>query len=175
MRYAHIQTHIMSTGEWVDESHQGIRGGGGSCLSLLTRRIAGLRLALTVQQDPIWMKTKLATTASQVSQQVKARTPRQMVCLIPGTHAGRREPTTRSCLWLSSAYCGMCAPTQIKNSNKNNNNNNNKRGTLWFSKRIKLCLSCKAEDTMEMLGKKQGKFYSSFLPLMRQFLKLEVI
>lgn len=21
MRYAHIQTHIMSTGEWVDESH----------------------------------------------------------------------------------------------------------------------------------------------------------
>lgn len=53
MRYARIQTHMMSTGEWVDESHQGVRGGGGSYLSLPTRRIASLRLALTIQQDPV--------------------------------------------------------------------------------------------------------------------------
>lgn len=51
------------------------------------------------------LATELAMTASQVAQQGRFALPRQVVCLIPGTHPRRRELTVRSCLWLSSAYC----------------------------------------------------------------------
>lgn len=139
---------------------------GGSHLPLLTRRVANSRLALTVQPDPVGRKqkkTELARTASQVAQRGRLALPRQVVCLIPGTHPPRRELTVRSCLWLSSAYCVPLHKLKIIIATTTTKEH------LVILKENKTSLFCYwAEDTMEMLEKrKQGKFYSSFLPLMR--------
>lgn len=84
------------------------QGAGSSYLSSLDGRATDLRAQQILSKGK--QKKKKPTTASEVLSGLRSLPPRQMMCLVPGTHVGREESTLKKLSFVFHVRAVACVP-----------------------------------------------------------------